>query len=192
MNATRPLSLLLVMLLGMASAARPQAPRPGSNDQVLVNDFEQRARAYLDLRQQVSGKPAAPSDSSHAIVAHAREQAEKIRRARQGAKQGDIFRPPIAGYFRRQLASALRGPQGEKILASLRHAEPVKLELTINNSYPEHVPLQSTPPSLLLHLPPLPEGLEYRILDQELVLRDRDANLIVDYIPHALGGGVQK
>jgi hypothetical protein len=68
----------------------------------------------------------------------------------------------------------------------LRHGEPTEMELQINQSYPEKVPLQSTPPTLLLNLPELPKGLEYRILGRELVLRDSDANIVVDYIPNAL------
>ena len=73
-----------------------------------------------------------------------------------------------------------------RISSSLRHAEPAKIELQINQSYPETVPLQSTPPTLLLNLPELPKGLEYRILGRELVLRDSDANIVVDYLPDAL------
>ena len=48
------------------------------------------------------------------------------------------------------------------------------------------MPLQSTPPSLLMNLPDLPKGLEYRLLGNELVLRDADANVIVDYVPNAV------
>jgi hypothetical protein len=184
-----PLRLALLLAAALPGVTQTSA---GANDRILVGDFEQRARAYLDFRQRLSGKGASASDSPDAILARQRELGQKIRRARRGAKQGDIFRPPIAAYFRRQLASTLGGPEGEKILASLRHAEPVKLDLGVNESYPERVPLQSTPPSLLLRLPALPQGLEYRILDRELVLRDRDANLIVDYIPDAFGPEMQK
>lgn len=112
--------------------------------------------------------------------------ANKIRVARAGVKQGDIFSPRIANYMRRQIAKALTGPHGRDIQASLDHSEPVKIQLQINQSYPENVPLQSTPASLLLNLPELPKGLEYRLLDSELVLRDADANIVVDYIPNAL------
>jgi hypothetical protein len=63
------------------------------------------------------------------------------------------------------------------------------MQLQINQSYPENVPLQSTPPTLLLNLPQLPDGLEYRILGRELVLRDGNANIIVDYVPNALPVG---
>lgn len=60
------------------------------------------------------------------------------------------------------------------------------MQLQINQSYPEQVALQSTPPTLLANLPELPKGLEYRILGRELILRDSDANLVVDYVPNAL------
>lgn len=82
----------------------------------------------------------------------------------------------------------MAGPHGPSIRASLRHAEPVSIHLQINQSYPGNVPLQSTPPTLLLNLPQLPKGLEYRLLDNELVLRDADANIVVDYILNALPG----
>lgn len=184
--------LVMAFLLATVAQAWTQAPTGKANERSLVSDFNQRVHSYLELRERVSGKAASVSDSPQAIVAREKALAENIRIARKDAKQGEIFPPPIAQYFRQQLAAAFRGPQGKKILASLRHAEPVKLTLAVNESYPEEVPLQSTPPSLLLHLPPLPEGLEYRILGRQLVLRDRDANLVVDYIPRALGDGLEQ
>jgi len=108
--------------------------------------------------------------------------------ARAGAKQGEIFTPEIAQYVRRQIGSRLEGRDGDRIRASLRHAEPVSITLQINQSYPENIPLQSTPPSLLLSLPELPAGLEYRLVGRELVLRDVDANIVVDYVTNALPG----
>jgi hypothetical protein len=44
----------------------------------------------------------------------------------------------------------------------------------------------SMPPQLLQLLPPLPAGLEYRFIDCDLILWDPHANLIIDFIPHAL------
>jgi hypothetical protein len=48
------------------------------------------------------------------------------------------------------------------------------------------VALQSTPPSLLLNLPPLPKELEYRIVGRELVLHDTAPGIIVDFIPNVV------
>ena len=183
------LTLLLITALLLGPATAPTSfseVRRESKDTALSNEFEARARLYMQFRDKVAGKAPKPNDAAEMIVADQQRMADKIRVARAGAKQGEIFTPSIAQYFRRQIASSLAGPHGKEIRASLRHAEPVKMELQINESYPESVPFQSTPPTLLLNLPSLPDGLEYRILDRELVLRDRDANIAVDYVPNAL------
>jgi hypothetical protein len=42
------------------------------------------------------------------------------------------------------------------------------------------------PPLILVNLPRLPDGLEYRFMGRDLILRDRDANIIVDFLPGAV------
>jgi hypothetical protein len=152
----------------------------------VVADFEQRAKQYLDWREKTVGKTPPPANSPEKIVAARRELANKVRVARAGTKQGEVFTPGITEYFRREITATLNGGHGKQIRSSLRHSEPTEMQLQINQSYPEKVALQSTPPTLLLNLPELPKGLEYRILGRELVLRDSDANIIVDYVPNAL------
>jgi hypothetical protein len=39
------------------------------------------------------------------------------------------------------------------------------------------------PPSLLLKMPELPEQVRYRFVGRTLILRDTDANVILDFIP---------
>jgi hypothetical protein len=56
----------------------------------------------------------------------------------------------------------------------------------VNQPYPSGIPLQTTPPSLLLNLPNLPKGYEYRFVGHNLVLFDVEANLIVDLIPDTI------
>jgi len=75
------------------------------------------------------------------------------------------------------------GPAAGRVEKSLRRAEPVKLTLKVNQTYPQNIPLQSLPPTLLQNLPVLPPELEYRVVGHALVLRDIGANLIVDFIP---------
>jgi hypothetical protein len=175
---------LLAALVSLAQA--PPAPR--SADAKVVAEFEQRAKQYLDWREKTAGKTPSSGDSPEKIVAGRRELANGVRLARAHAKQGDIISAQVADYFRREIASTLNSPQGKQIRSSLRHSEPTEMRLQINQSYPENVALQSTPPTLLLNLPELPKGLEYRIVGRELVLRDSDANIIVDYVPNALPG----
>lgn len=44
----------------------------------------------------------------------------------------------------------------------------------------------TVPVTLLLNLPRLPEEIEDRIVDKNLILRDVQANIIVDFIPNAI------
>ena len=173
----------------LAPAQKP--PTVGTPDATVVNEFQTKVKQYLDFRDHTVGPRPKPTQNPAEIVSRQREMANKIRVARAGAKQGEIFVPEIADYFRHQIAASFAGPHGKQIRASLKHAEPVKMELQINQSYPPNVPLQSTPPTLLLNLPQLPDGLEYRLLDRELVLRDSEANIVVDYVPNALPESIQ-
>jgi hypothetical protein len=59
---------------------------------------------------------------------------------------------------------------------------PEKLRIRINDPYPEGAPLATMPPEILLRLPVLPEELEYRFLGRHLILRDVDANVILDFV----------
>jgi hypothetical protein len=44
----------------------------------------------------------------------------------------------------------------------------------------------SVPAKLLAMLPMLPEALEYRFIDRHFLLRDRDANLVIDILSGVL------
>lgn len=179
-------AVICAALLFAGLAVAQQTASNTLPDSQVALDLQARAKTYLDLRKKVAGSAPKPTDSPAALQASQRELANKVRVARAGVKQGDIFTPRIAAYVKKQIATTMAGVHGADIRASLRRAEPVTIKLQINQSYPDNVPLQSTPPSLLLNLPELPKGLEYRLLGNELVLRDADADIIVDYIPNAL------
>lgn len=172
------------LLLTMAGVwAQPQAGQ--STEQ--VRDFEARVAKYVKLRDTApKAENRKTTNSPDKLIEQRDTIKSRVLAGRPNAKQGDIFTPAIGMYFRHQIESALSGAQGERVRASLRHAEPVKMRLAVNQSYPSKVPLQSTPPSLLLNLPPLPKDLEYRIVGRDLVLHDTAANLVVDFIPDIL------
>ena len=175
---------LLVAAQGQTAAQPPASAR---QDDAIVKDFEARVANYMRFRKKEAGTSPKPTASSAKLAEHRDQMEQSVRAAREDAKQGDIFADPIAQYFRRQIASTLRGDQGRKIRESLRHAEPVRgIPLRVNGPYPEGVALQSTPPSLLLNLPPLPKELQYRIVGHDLVLLDTAPNTIVDFIPNVL------
>jgi hypothetical protein len=171
----------------------PQTPPPKGRavnpDSLVISDFEKQVTEYVKLHKKAhAGIPALKSTESASIInQHRRLLAANIRAARPEAKQGDIFSPEIAREFKRLLSIGYQGTNATHIQSSLRHAEPVNsVRVQVNAVYPENIPLQSTPPSILLNLPQLPPELDYRIVGRDLVLRDAGANIIVDYIPDAI------
>jgi hypothetical protein len=177
-----------IFLMAMMISVLPARARTPQDDAQVVKDFGARISSYMDLHKKEAGD-AKPTDSPEKLAQQRKEIAAKMQAARTDAHQGDIFTPPIAGYFRRQIAATLAGHDGAKIRASLQHAEPLKgVSIKVNSRYPQGVALQSTPPTLLLNLPRLPHELQYRIVDRDLVLYDAAADIVVDYVPNAVVG----
>ena len=179
-------ALMLAAPPGRLLQAQSTAPEQASTDTLAIQDFEKRVDEYVKLRKQVKLPRLKPTSSATAIAQHERECARKIRAAHQTAKQGDIFTPQICAEFRRLIKAGVQGSQANHVRQSLKHAEPVRLRLGINALYPASVPLQSSPPTLLQNLPNLPPELDYRVVGHDLVLRDVETNLIVDFMRNAI------
>ncbi|MND04077.1 hypothetical protein D3C83_241900 [compost metagenome] len=59
--------------------------------------------------------------------------------------------------------------------------------LRVNATWPASEPLTTVPANILERLPQLPPDVEYRISNKRhLILRDVDANIIVDFIYNAI------
>ena len=90
-------------------------------------------------------------------------------------------------------AGALKGPENQNTRASIKEGNPkhekapgeVSPVIHVNAVYPKNAPLSTVPPTLLLTLPKLPKDIEYRFVGRTLVLRDRESNLIIDYMKEA-------
>jgi hypothetical protein len=171
--------------VGLSAPAQENA----SQDSPALKDFQKRVADYVKLhkiaRSEVHGLK--PTTSAEEIEHHEHRLARRLRESGREAVQGNIFTAEIAAEFRRLIAITMRGPEADRIRESLRRAAPVHLSaIRVNQMYPAGVPLQSTPPSILLNLPSLPPELEYRLVGRALILRDIEANLIVDFIPNAV------
>jgi len=178
-------ALLCILLLAITL---PEQEKVNQASQVF-QDFGRRVSDYLKLQKSVRSQMHGlkPTQSPEEIEHHERELAHGIRKARTAARQGDIFTPGITAEFRRLIAETMQGPEAARIRESLRSGAPVAPQaLQVNASYPPAMPLQSTPPSLLKNLPALPTGLDYRVVGQTLILRDTEANVIVDFIPNVI------
>ena len=181
--------LAAAIVLSSAAAAQPpeqRSTRRHNEAQNAVAEFSARVNQYLDLRKQKAGTSPGPTKSARKLTETREQLRARIQAARPNAQQGNIFVPAVAPYFRGQIAQAFRGPAGARVLASLRRAEPVKIKVGVNQPYPDAIPLQSMPPSLLMKLPTLPRELEYRIVNRDLILRDTAPNLVVDILPDAI------
>jgi hypothetical protein len=161
-----------------------------------LKSFEDRLNAYVKLRKTATEKVPALEKKTTPAEIQRREQllAEAIRKARPDAKAGDILTPDIKPVIERILRSTLAGSQGKKMRASIKEGNPrnerapgeVEPVLTVNATYPKNAPLSTVPPSILLKMPKLPKDVEYRFVGRTLILRDREANMIVDYMKEAV------
>ena len=157
-------------------------------DAAIVQDFEKRVTDYVNLQKSLAKglAPPKPTKEPQVILDHQHELGKRIREARKHATQGELFTPPISKEFMRLLGFANKGQNDSHIKKSLERSEPVHVTLHVNEAYPANIPLQSTPPTILMNLPSLPPGMEYRIVNHALVLRDATANIVVDLIPNAV------
>ena len=174
-------SAAALAVAGCCFAWADQTPDPGP---LAIAEFQKRVSDYVALRKKAEaglGRPKS-SNSQKAIAGRTQELARKIRAARLNARAGEIFTPLAAAEFRRLIGITMQGKDSAEIRASLKSAEPVALHLRVNDPYPSTIPLQSTPPSLLVNLPQLPKEVDYRVVGHTLMLRDVEANLILDYI----------
>jgi hypothetical protein len=114
--------------------------------------------------------------------------AMKLREARKDARQGDIFTPEIRQLFRRLMYPEVKGPEGRETKAAITEEshELKTVTLKVNAKYPDTAPLMTVPPNILAALPKLPEDLEYRFVNRNMILLDTHANLIVDFVPNAI------
>jgi hypothetical protein len=169
------------------SQYQQRVPLPG-DDRVVLADFGRRIQAYMDLRADVGAAilPIKVSADIGEIQRTVDKLAIGVRVSRSDARQGDIFAPEIAALFRRAIRASCHD-QFMELLAILNEDwEAPPPPAAIYARWPDGVPLPTMPPNLLAALPRLPAELEYRFINRDLVLRDIDANLIIDFVPEAI------
>ena len=171
------------------AAAKASIAALSDAERAQLKAFSDRVKAYVKMQRQLPADKLSPTKDVTKLEQQRKALRDALQQARPNAKQGEIFTPEVAPVFRKLLHATMSGPEGPKIRASLNHAEPIgPRDLTVNGAYPntQGQPMQSVPPTLLLNLPVLPKGVEYRITGHTLSLRDADANMVVDFLPDAL------
>lgn len=178
-----------IALAILFSFAGPAAVDPA------LESFQEHLGAYVKLRKSAAANvpPLNPNASAQEIQTHDTALAEAIRKVRPNARQGEIFTAEVTPLFATLLREKLTGAGSQKTRASIKEGNPknekvpgeVDPVIAVNAVYPKNAPLSTVPPSLLLRLPKLPKDIEYRFVGRTLILRDRQADLIIDYIKEA-------
>jgi len=191
----------------ISTATREKAAEENANpDALVLVDFQKRVDAYMAIHKDAKKDAPAQKETKDPAKIKAAQDAlgAKIRAARTTAKQGDILTPEIQNKFRRLMYPVVQGPAAQGTSGSAKavkadvketlkeNTEERKEEggkpivLKVNATYPPDTPLPTTPPQVLMNLPKLPPELEYRIVNKNLIIRDVDGNIIVDFVPNAI------
>ena len=151
--------MLIVGSLGYAQAPTPPpAPEaPAFRVQVwgyIAADFRARIWRYADLRSELEKglPPLTVTDDPAEIRRAVRALAKRIRVARAGAKEGDMFTPTISVEFRKALILEMN----PNTLAAIMDDNPGEFSNQINGTYPDENPLSTVPPNILAALPLAP------------------------------------
>lgn len=174
--------LVILQVTGVGCALSPHGVVAQPNRTVAaLADFLERANGYMRLHRGLLVVATEPPDVAKNIASQ-RALAQGIRAARRNAGQGEIITPAMAQILRSAMNPELRGPSAAGTRASIRDDAPTQFTLHVNDTYPEGVSRSTVPPNLLHVLPHLPDGLEYRIVGNHLVLLDVRAAVVVDYL----------
>lgn len=206
MNRERfaPCGVVLIGLLAAGCSGNPEPslvpPQTVEMDAETLEKLREEVQEYVELRRKVLAHitPVTPKATSEELVAHQRAFTQAIVAYRKGKKRGNIFKSRVEAAIRRTLTREFSGPDGPVLMKAIRQGNPKvdghpnpqnpskdvmhTVKVAVNAVYTDGAPLSSVPPSLLQKLPLLPDEVRYRFVGRALILRDTEANVILDYI----------
>jgi hypothetical protein len=185
--------VLAGLLVAQSPGAGPRAaPKPVQKQPARVNasaavlqDFVKRVEVYVALHKKLEdtlpklSKQTTPQE----IDTHERALAKLIQEARKDAKAGDLLTVRMQRFVRGVLGPIFSGKDGLQIKNEILDKEyKGNVKLAVNGRYPDEVPVSTMPPQVLVALPKLPEELEYRFIQTNLILFDPHAHIIPDFM----------
>jgi hypothetical protein len=180
-----PGAVLLGLTIGLDAASQPGRVNPNA---ATIKEFLKRVDAYVALHKKLEDTlPPLPKQTTpQQIDAHERALAKLIQAARKDAKPGDILFPGMQRLVRTLLLPIFRGTDGLQIKNEILDNEyKGNVKLAVNGRYPDEVPISTVPPQVLLALPKMPEELEYRFIQHNMILFDPHAHIIADFMERA-------
>jgi hypothetical protein len=178
-----------------AAAANPSPQKPPAKTAPRTNasaatlqDFLKQVDGYVAVhkKQEATLPGLSKQTTPQEIDAHQRALARLIQQARKNAKPGDLFTPAMQRLVRTLLRPIFSGKGGPQIKSEILDKEyKGNVTLAVNGRYPDDVPVSTMPPQVLESLPKLPEELEYRFIQDHLILFDTHAHIIADFMDRA-------
>jgi hypothetical protein len=180
--------LAACVALAAAGCREPVEQPPADPTEAALSDFSRRVEEYVALHKRAAQPLGGADDTKKPAEITGREKAlaEAIRAARSQAKPGDLFTPEVGAVLKKVIAQNYKRSADVRDTRKDAEAELPDFTPVVNEVYPPTHPLGTFPPTLFPFLPPLPDELEYRVVTHHLILRDVEANLIVDVLPNAV------
>ena len=198
-NRTRV--LLIAVAIGNAMCSPylppttvPVAPVPSPE----ADAFRAALQAYVDQTQpyrkqaaqagnRIPGQTGAAANAEIGLRTRQNTLADTLKTTlRPLARQGDLIVPAAAATIRRQVADAFASPKRDLLMDALAEQNDTGPKSPPADLINQHVDAPRVPPLLLESLPPLPKQLEYDFIGRTLLLRDIDADVVVDFLPDTL------
>ena len=169
-------------------AAQTPAAQAANPDAAVIKDFMDRVNQYAALHQKLEATlPKIPEKATpQQIDQNERALGALIQAARKTAKRGDLFTPGMTVIVKRIMAQVFGGPEGQKLRSSVMDENVKEMPLTVNQRFPDAIPISTMPPAILKALPELPEQMQYRFVASQFVLLDSHSHLVADFIPAVL------
>jgi hypothetical protein len=199
LNRTR--ALLVAVAIGntmcspyLPPTTVPESPVPSTE----ADAFRAALQAYVDQTQpyrkqaaqagnRVPGQTGGAANAEIGLRTRQNTLADALKTTlRPQAHQGDLIVAPAAAAIRRQMADAFAGPKRDLLMDALAEQNDAGAKAAPQIVINQHVDAPRVPPLLLETLPPLPKQLEYDFIGRTLLLRDIDADAVVDFLPDAL------
>src|SRR5262245_53408767 len=144
-----------------AAAKGPEGLEPRGE---VFEQFGDRAKAYILLQKRLENglSPLDPTADPRRLASHKEALAGHLREARLTARPGDIF-GDAAPAIRAIILEDSKRREVAEVYAEMQEVPP-QAPAAVGAEYPPNAPLASIPSLLLLKLPRLPDGLEYRFM----------------------------
>ncbi len=152
---------IAIGMLGILLASTTAAAQTAAERNRILQDFQRHVAAYSAEHRCLDLFPEALNASTPAPR---------------------IFTPPVAVVFRQLIAAAIHSGNNA---TAMRGVNTPRHHAGVLEPFPATA-LSTFPTVLERALPPLPAGLEYRLIDNDLVLRDAEADVIVAVLRDAL------